>query len=96
MGVRLVNSLLAEFDAEWQASNATKDRTKARQMAKSYFEVFPERGEIFRGKGLPELVALVSACRQANNPAGRIEADMFIAAFHAPQNITGVMRMGAA
>ena len=86
---------IAEFDAEWQASNVTKDRTRAREMAKKYFADHPARAAIFEGKSLPELVALVSVCRQANNQAGRIEADMFIVAFHPPQHITGVMRMGA-
>ena len=86
---------LLEFDAEWQASNATKDRTRAVQMAKDYFKARPERAVFFEDKTLGELVALVSVCRQANNSAGRIEADMFLAAFHAPQNIIGTMRMGA-
>jgi len=91
-----VSDPLFEFDAEWTASNATKDRTRAVQMAKEYFAMRPDRAAFFEGKALGELVALVSVCRQANNSAGRIEADMFIVAAHPPQNITGVMRMGAA
>lgn len=91
-----MDKALMDFDAEWQASNATKDRTRAREMAKAYFVARPDRADIFAGKSLTELVGLVTACRRSNNEAGRIETDMFIAAFHAPQNITGAIRMGAA
>lgn len=90
-----MNKALSEFDAEWTASNATKDRTRAVQMAKDYFAATPVLAGRYATYDLPALVDLVSKQRQAGNEAGRIEVDMFIAAFHAPQQITGVMRMGA-
>lgn len=91
-----MDKALSDFAAEWEASNATKDRARARQMAIDYFAARPDRADIFAGKSLAELVGLVTACRRANNEAGRIEADMWLAAYHAPQHITGAVRMGAA
>ena len=82
----------AEFRHEW----AHGDREVARAMARGYVEAHrTELGHLLRAS-IEELVAVVTAARNAGNEEARTIADMVLLMVHAPQRITGEVHIGGA
>lgn len=68
----------------------TQHEGTAADMARAYVASHPELEARYAGLGIPDLVAMVDACRATGNEERRIEIDVWLMAKFAPQVISGV------
>lgn len=94
---------LEAFNAAWQESNATKDRSAPKALAKAYVEA--HRDELMAGvravvreyreqhldddPSIDDLVGIVGAYRAQGLEEDRTKVDMLLLADYEPRHITG-------
>jgi hypothetical protein len=83
-----MNKALKDFDHEWK----TGDRNKAKKLAQEYVDAnADELTAKYAQFGIPELVPMVDAARDAKDEATVVEIDMWLLTKHPQQHVTGKM-----